>query len=130
MARMARVAAALALVAAPAALGCGYCDEDRIAAVYDYGVIGKALERRRAVAFFALTGPLPAGRESQRVIARALAGEGAIDPASLRVSVDAASLSLAYDGARISPEAIGEGLNARLAASGLRVSLLKVIARR
>jgi hypothetical protein len=126
--RLAGIAAGLALLAAPAALGCGHCVEDRIAAVYDHAVIDKARERHQQVAFFALAGPLLAGHESRRFIARALASEPAVDLPSLRVSVDSASLSLAYDGTRISHERIGATLNRRLAARGLQVTLLKVTA--
>ena len=124
---LAGAVAGLALMAAPAALGCGYCDEDRIAAVYDHGVIGKALDRRHQVAFFAIAGPLRAAHESRRIIARALASEKSIDLPSLRVSVDAASLSLAYDGTRISHERIRSTLNRGLAAHGMRVSILRLI---
>ena len=119
----------LTLLAPPPGLGCGYCDEDRIAAVYDHGVIGKSLERHHEVAFFALEGPLRSGPESRRLIERALVSEAAIDLASLRVSVDSASLSLAYDGMRIQHGRISGTLNRKLAVHGLRVSLLKVIER-
>ena len=100
-----------------------------MAAVYDHAVIEKARERQHQVAFFALTGPMLAGHESRRLIARALASERAVDLASLRVSVDSASLSLAYDGTRISQERLSGALNRGLAAHGMRVSLLKVIER-
>jgi hypothetical protein len=121
--------AVLTLLAPPPGLACGYCDEDRIAAVYDHGVIAKALDRHHEVAFFTLTGPLRSGDESRRLIERALAAETAIDLASLRVSVDSASLSLAYDAVRIQPLRITDTLNRRLAVHGLRVSLLKVMQR-
>ena len=112
-------------MAAPAAQGCGHCIEDRVAAVYDHAVIGKARERRHQLAFFALEGPLPVGDESRRLIARALSSETGVDLTSLRVSVDAASLSLAYDAERISVVRIGSTLSRKLAARGLRVSPLE-----
>ena len=122
----AAVLAGLALVAAFPTLGCGHCIEDRVAAVYDHGVIEKALDQHHQVAFFAIEGRLRAG-ESWRLIARTLASESGIDSPSLRVSVESASLSLSYDGKRISSGQIGDALNRGLAKRGLGVSLLKVI---
>lgn len=122
--------AGLALVAASPAFGCGYCIEDKVAAVYDHGVITKALDQRHQIAFFAIEGPLPADGESRRVIAKALASAKGVDSPSLRVSVDSASLSLSYDGKRISSDQIMDTLNRKLAARGLRVSVLKLMDQR
>lgn len=119
--------AALALVAASPALGCGHCVEDRVAAVYDHGIITKALERHHQVAFFAIEGPLLADGEARRAIDKALASAVGIDAPSMRLSVDSASLSLSYDGKRISPAQIMATLNRKLAARRLSVSLLKVM---
>ena len=126
--RVARVAAGLAgLALASPAFGCGYCVEDRVAAVYDHGVIARALDQHHRVAFFAIEGPLPADGEPQRVIAKALTSAKGVDSPSLRVSVDSASLSLSYDGKRISSDQIMDTLNRKLAARGLGISLLKAM---
>ena len=117
----------MALAAASPAFGCGHCIEDRVAAVYDHGVIDKALDLHHRIAFFAIEGPLPADGESRRVIAKALTSAKGVDAPSLRVSVDSASLSLSYDGKRISSDQIMDALNRKLAARGLGVSLLKVM---
>ena len=120
--------AVLALVAASPVLGCGHCVEDRIAAVYDHGVIAQALERNHRMAFFALEGPLPRGRESRHLVAAALASSGGVDQLSLRVSVESASFSLSYDAKRISAARIRETLNRGLAARGLSVSPMRTSA--
>jgi hypothetical protein len=117
-------------MAAPAALACGYCDEDRIAAVYDHTVIGKALDRHHEVAFFAIEGHCGQATNRGASSKGRWQRKTAIDLPSLRVSVDSASLSLAYDGGALSRERIGDAMNRRLAAHGLGVSLLKVIAER
>ena len=119
--------AVLALAASLSSFGCGYCIEDRVAAVYDHSVITEALDKRHQIAFFALEGTLPAEGQARRVIANALRSAKGIDSQSLRVSVASASLSLSYDGARISPARIIEVMNREFAARGLRVSLLKAM---
>ncbi len=121
--------AGLALAAAPA-FGCGYCIEDRVAAVYDHAAVTAALDQHHHVAFLAIEGPLPAGAESRRVLAHAFAYAQGIDSRSLRVSVDSAALSFAYNGERVSAEQIVDTLNRKLEARGLSVSLLKVFASR
>ena len=119
--------AGLALAAASPAFGCGYCIEDRVAAVYDHAVVNAALDQHHQIAFLAIEGPLPASAELRRVLARALAFAQGIDSRSLRVSVNSAALSLAYNGKRISADQIVDTLNRKLAARGLGVSLMKVM---
>ena len=119
--------AGLALVAASPAFGCGYCIEDKVAAVYDHAMITRALGRNHHIAFFAIEGPLPAGGLSRRVVSEALMPAKGVDSPSLRVSPDSASLSLSYDGKRISSDQIRDALNRKLLARGLSVSLVKVI---
>ena len=46
----------LALVAATPAIGCGHCVEDKVAAVYDHGLIMKALGEHHQVVFFGIEG--------------------------------------------------------------------------
>ena len=119
--------ASLALSAASSSFGCGHCIEDRVAAVYEHGIVTRALDERHQIAFLAIDGPLLAGRDPRRVIARALISAPGVDVASLRVSVPSASLSLSYDGKRISSDRIVATLNRKLTAHGLKVSLLKVL---
>ncbi len=107
------------------ASGCGFCEEDRVAAVYDHGVITQALDRHHQIAFLAIEGKLPEAGQARRVIANALKSAPGIDAQSLRVSVEAASLSLSYDARRTSPTRIVQILNRHFAARGLRVSLLQ-----
>ena len=131
--RTARAAAAvaglagLALAAASPAFGCGYCIEDRVAAVYDHGVITDALNAHHQIAYFAIDGPLPGNGKSRRIIARALASTKGIDAPSLRVSVESASLALSYNEKWTTSAQIIDTLNRKLATRGLSVSLLKVM---
>jgi hypothetical protein len=120
----------LALVAASPAMGCGHCVEDKVAAVYDHGLITKALGEHHQVVFFGIEGILPAGDEGRRVIAAALGAPKGVDSRSLRISVEPASLSLSFDGRRISSDQILDMLNRKLELRGLSVSLLKVMDQR
>ena len=122
--------AGLALAAATPVLGCGYCIEDRVAAVYDHAVINAALEQKHQIAFLAIGGRLPASAESRRLLAHALAFAQGIDTHSLRVSVDSAALSIAYNGERVSAGQIVDTINRKLEPRGLSVSLLKVLEQR
>jgi hypothetical protein len=114
-----------ALLAPLPGRACGYCIEDRVAAVYDHGVIAKARERRHRMAFFSLEGRVPAGDEARRAIARSLSSASGVDAGSVRVSVESASLSLSFDPALSSGARIRESLNRDLAARGLKVAPLE-----
>src|SRR5262245_17603156 len=54
------------LAASGAALGCGYCVEDKIASTYDHAVVTRAIGARHHVVYFHIDGPLvqdaPTGR--------------------------------------------------------------------
>ena len=121
-----RAALALALLALGAdALACGYCVEDRVAAVYDHAVVVKSLDRGHPVVFLGIEGPLAAA--DAKVVEGTLRGVPGMDPGSLRVSVPGAALSFAYDPKRGGLGPIMGGVERRLAPKGLGLSLLKVI---
>jgi len=75
-----RVAAALVLaLQATTAFACGFCVEDKLAAVYDHELVGRALGARHHVAFCGIEGVV-AGRDAQRGdIARALDAIAGVD---------------------------------------------------
>ena len=92
--RRAPLLVAIALTSAPA-FGCGYCDEDKIAAVYDHGLVVKTLAHGHDVAFIAYDLRAPIGGESSDAIRFALERIGGIDRGSVRVASE--SFSLAFD---------------------------------
>lgn len=120
-ARRAAAAAALLSALAPAALACGACDEDRIAAAYDHAVVRDAAARSRAVVFCELGGT----RDAARLRAAAQRVRG-VDPASLRVSGNPAALSFALDVARQQPESAVRALQ-QAAPRGTRLHILRVL---
>jgi hypothetical protein len=109
------------------ALACGYCIEDKIAAVYGHAVATRAIAHRHQVVFFAIEGTIPPGEASRRMLeanTRALAG---IDKGSVRVSVEAAVVSAEFDPTRATLVDAELALNRKLAARGLHASIMRVI---
>ena len=108
-------------------LACGYCIEDKIAAVYDYQVITRALSRQHQVAFFAVEGTMVAGEKSRRVLQAAVESVAGVDKGSARVSVDPAALSAAFDPAHASSASMERALSRKLAVHGLSVTTVRVM---
>jgi hypothetical protein len=109
------------------ALACGYCVEDRVAAVYDHAVVVNALDRRHQVVFLAIEGPIAAAGAERKAIESALRGAPGVDWDSLRISLTGAALSFAYDPRRAGLGVIMGGFERRLAAKGFGLSLLRII---
>ena len=107
--------------ATPAALACGVCVEDKMAAVYDHAVIGKALGQKHHVAFFHVDGPLMAGEATKRALEQAAGTSSAADKGSVRVSVESASLAVAFDPQRFPVATLQGDLERRLSAKGIGV---------
>jgi hypothetical protein len=120
--------AALAfLFAARDALACGYCVEDKVAAVYDHAVVVRALERRHEVAFLAIEGTIPQRGDVLRSIESELSAVKGIDRGTARVSLESASLSFAYDPRQAGLGPVLRAVEKTLAAKGLSLSILRVI---
>jgi hypothetical protein len=122
------------LLAAPAflfavrnAFACGYCVEDRVAAVYDHAIVVRALERRHEVAFLAIEGALPAGGDPRRSIESAIGTTPGVDRSTARVSLEGSSLSFAYDPRKPGLGPVLRAIEKTLAARGLNLSILRVI---
>ena len=101
-------AALLALfLASGAAEACGYCVEDKIAAVYDHAVVSRAAAAGHQVVFMHVEGP--ATRQSLEQAANAAGA----DRGSVRVSADFLTVSFAFDPKR-ALGAIHSGMEKRL----------------
>ena len=120
------LAVLLLLVPSVAALACGHCVEDKLAAAYDHSVIVRSLERRHEVAFFAIEGAIAASPQLSREIRKALESTRGVDRGTARVSFPAGSLSFAYDPARQKLGPIMGALEKKLTPKGLRISLMRV----
>ena len=84
------------LAASTAALACGYCVEDKIAATYDHAVVTQAFARKHHVVFLHVDGAVT----SRAAFERAAYAAPGVDAGSVRVSSDLLTVSFAYDPAR------------------------------
>jgi hypothetical protein len=121
---------AAALLAVPAAASaCGVCIEDKVAAVFDHGVVTRALNAGHHVAFFAVDGLQAPGPDTRRQIEALAASAAGVDRGSTRVSLESQSLSVAYDPRRTPLPRLVQSLEKRLAARKLSLAPLRVIER-
>jgi hypothetical protein len=126
----ARLAAGALLLAlhGSAALACGHCDEDKIAAVYDHAAVTQALARQQAVAYFGIAGNLVATVESGKAIEALVLSVNGVLKNSVKVSVDSAALSFAFDPKKENVAALQKAVAKQLAGRKLALQLLKVVA--
>ncbi len=118
----------LALVTAlgsSAAIACGYCVEDRIAAVYDHALLQRTLTSKHQIVFFAWDGPLTHGDAERRKIFALVEATPGVDKGSTRVSMEPAALAVAFDPRRSSIENVQAALQKSLAKMKLSVILLQ-----
>ena len=127
---MRRLLTALVLACiAPAALACGYCVEDKMAAAYDHAVVTRALSQKHHVAFFHIDGPLAPGQSTKRALEAIANSAAGADPGSSRVSVESSSLAVAFDPRRSSVADLQKAIERGLAAKKLSLMLLQVMDR-
>ena len=123
-----RTALVAALLAATGpAFACGVCVEDKMAAVYDHAVIGKALGQKHSVAFFHIDGNLAAGAATRKSLEAAAVASPSVDKGSARVSVESASLAVAFDPRRTTVVALQRDLERRMAAMRFSLMLMQVV---
>jgi hypothetical protein len=107
------------LAATPiAAMACGVCVEDKVAATYDHALVQRALERHRVIVFAEPRTAVDAVR--LQAIAKAAARTPGVERATVRTSAAPQSVSFVLDPTRASPQ---ETL------ASLQLDLLKVIDR-
>ncbi len=113
----------LLLAVAQSTAACGFCIEDRIAAVYDHGVVQAAVARHRHVAFLGFANaPNPASRKA---IVQTAEGIPGVVSGSVRISIDSSALSFAFDPTALPASQLVEKLNARLTKRGMSITLLQ-----
>jgi len=122
------VALLLALQATVAG-ACGHCIEDKVASVYDYAIVTKALQQKHHVAYFAIEGPLVPDASTERALTAMIESTGGVDKGSARVSVESAALSFGFDPRRVPLGKVVKSLEASLAARGLSLLPLQVMDR-
>ena len=124
---VARAIAAIAMLSAVAAAeACGFCVEDKVAAVYEQALVDAARAHGRSVVFFALEGSPRNDAGTRRAVLAALARPGTTS-ASARVSLDSAAGAVAYDPGRTDPAALAASADRVLAPLALKLTPLRVI---
>ena len=128
--RTAYFAAALLLaLKLQAALACGHCVEDKIAAVYDHAVVKRALASGHQVAFFHIDGALAPGNAARRELEASAASAAGVDSGGVRISLESASLAVSFDPRRASLARVQWSLEKKLAAKKLSLFLMRVMDR-
>lgn len=118
-------AAALALAAADA-LACGHCVEDRVAAVYDYGMEQEARGAGRGIAYLGVNGRQAQTPRAANLVREALQHRPEIAAGTVRTSVTPAAAAFAWGGEAQALPAIIDALNGELGPAGLHLELLRV----
>lgn len=117
---------AAALMAPAAALACGACIEDKVAATYDYALITKAAQHGKIVVFAdPQSGADPA--KVERALRAAAAKAPGVEPASVRTSQSPAALSFVLDSHGHDPETTLASIRGASKVAGLDLVLIKVI---
>ena len=118
--------AAIATAAALDAAACGFCIEDRVAAVYDSPMIESAVAKHRHVAFLAADGEVGLDAQAQRALVKALEGAGAVKGAT-RIAGENAACAVVFDPRRTSLAQLVAAGDKALAASHRKVTALRII---
>lgn len=122
--RIGKSAALLAAIVTPAALACGVCIEDKVAATYDHATVTRALAQHHAVVFAGIDTRDPAARAVTAVRSAARHVRG-VEAASVRTATDPLALSFVVDATDQTPErALAE---IQRGAAGVRLTMLKVL---
>jgi hypothetical protein len=121
---LSRAALGIALAAPLAALACGACIEDKIAAAYDHAVVASAAANHRIVVFAGVEGAGDAAKQAESV-KRAAARVRGVDRASIRAAASPSALSFALDPRARDPLAALSAIEK--AVPGTQLTLLRVV---
>ena|SRR5690348_1443635 len=102
-------------------LACGYCVEDKIAAVYDHAALSQAQARKQTTVYFAIDGTI---RGTRRELEKVVQSTPGVEKGSARISVEAAVLAVTFDPKRTSLPAVQSALEKALRPRGLQLLLL------
>jgi len=118
------VAVALAAQACTAS-ACGFCVEDRIAAVYDHTLVQQASGGKLQLAYFSWDGPVHRDEAMRARIATAAQGVKGAAPGSVRVSVEPAAIAVLFDPATLRREQFDAAIDRKLSSLKVLVTPLQ-----
>ena len=108
---------------------CGYCVEDKMAAVYDHATVTRALAQKHHVAFFHIDGELASGPATKRALEELANAATGVERGSAHVSTESAALSVSFDPQRATVASLQAALERKLAARRNSLILLQVMDR-
>ena len=114
------------LAAVNPAGACNVCVEDKIAATYDWQVVGEAKRNGHSMVFAAINGRITPGDETlARAVRRLLSTVDGVRAGTVRVSLTPAAASFACD-RRSKPTEVIQVMNRRLHRHGLALTIVRV----
>jgi copper chaperone CopZ len=113
--------AAFFLAITSGAVACGYCVEDKIAAVYDHAALAQAQARKQTTVYFAIDGAIRDPASHLKTMVERAKG---VERGSARISVESAALAVAFDPRRVSLASVQRALEQKLRPLGLGLLLL------
>ena len=119
------IAIAMSSSAPLAALACGACVEDKVAATYDHAVIHSAITKHQQVIFVAVDAPMRAEKIEARIMTAASKIRG-VKAGTLRTSIAPNTFSFALDAAQ-EPEAAVAGFRKAVGDARVRLTLVRIM---
>lgn len=125
--KVAALFTSLLLITTSSAIACGHCIEDKVAAVYDYTLVSKAVNDKHTVAFFGIEGPLVVNEASKQAIQALIKSIKGIDNNTVRISLETGSFSVAFNPNNLPYANLLDGLGKKLKTKNLTVFPLDTI---
>jgi len=125
--KVATLLTSLLLIASSSAIACGHCIEDKVAAVYDYALVSKAVNDKHTVAFFGIEGPLVVNEASKRSLQSIINGIKGVDSDTARISLETGSFSVAFSPSNLSYTKLLDSLDKKLKTKNLTIFPLDTI---
>jgi hypothetical protein len=110
-----------ALAFASSVFACGYCVEDKIAAVYDHAALTQARAKKQTVVYFAIDGAI---RDAAPFLKTIIEQTQGVEKGSARVSVEAQALAVTFDPRRVALPTLQSAVEKALRPRGLGLLLL------
>ena len=125
--KVAALITSLLLIATSSAMACGHCIEDKVAAVYDYTIVSKAVNEKHVVAFFSIEGSLVINEGAKQAIQSMIKNTKGIDNNTTRVSLETGSFSVAFSPSNISYASLLDSLDKKFKLKNLTIFPLDTI---
>ena len=108
-------------------LACGHCIEDKIAAVYDYASMARAINQKHKLVYFGFASAAALNSELRQQIKTQAQKIRGVDPESVRVSLESASLAISFDPQRITYPELMQSLEMRLQSKKFSLFVLDIV---